>query len=246
MKVAGSPGKFMGEGNLKDGERRPEEKMSTQEETIIKAEKRTVKGKQVSQLRRAGILPGVIYGHKVETQAIQMDRHTVSLQMSNITPTTLVTVDVAGNKIKAFVRDRQRDVLHGVLTHLDFLAVSMTEKMRASVSLELTGEAPVLDDAIYLLNQSLNELEIECLPQDMPERVMVDVSGIKTPEDTITVADLDLGKDVAILTDESEVIVAVSYVAVEETEEEAEEEVGFEEPEVLEKGKKAEDEEEAE
>lgn len=236
----------MGEGNLKDGERRPEEKMSTQEETIIKAEKRTVKGKQVSQLRRAGILPGVIYGHKVETQAIQMDRHTVSLQMSNITPTTLVTVDVAGNKIKAFVRDRQRDVLHGVLTHLDFLAVSMTEKMRASVSLELTGEAPVLDDAIYLLNQSLNELEIECLPQDMPERVMVDVSGIKTPEDTITVADLDLGKDVAILTDESEVIVAVSYVAVEETEEEAEEEVGFEEPEVLEKGKKAEDEEEAE
>ncbi len=220
--------------------------MSTQEETIIKAEKRTVKGKQVSQLRRAGILPGVIYGHKVETQAIQMDRHTVSLQMSTITPTTLVTVDVAGNKIKAFVRDRQRDVLHGVLTHLDFLAVSMTEKMRASVSLELTGEAPVLDDAIYLLNQNLNELEIECLPQDMPERVMVDVSGIKTPEDTITVADLDLGKDVAILTDESEVIVAVSYVAVEETEEEAEEEVGFEEPEVLEKGKKAEDEEEAE
>ena len=220
--------------------------MSTHEEIIIKAEKRTIKGKQVSRLRRAGILPGVIYGHKVETQAIQMDRHSVSLQMSNITPTTLVTVDVAGNKIKAFVRDRQRDVLHGVLTHLDFLAVSMTEKMRASVSLELTGEAPVLDDAIYLLNQSLNELEIECLPQDMPERVMVDVSGIKTLEDSITVADLDLGKDVAILTDDSEVIVSVSYVAVEEAEEEVEEELGFEEPEVLEKGKKAEDEEEAE
>ncbi len=80
----------------------------------------------------------------------------------------------------------------------------MTEKMRASVALELTGEAPVLDDAIYLLNQNLNELEIECLPQDMPERVMVDVSGIKTPEDTITVADLDLGEGVSILTDNSE------------------------------------------
>jgi large subunit ribosomal protein L25 len=72
--------------------------MSTQEETIIKAEKRTLKGKQVSQLRRAGILPGVIYGHKIESQAIQMDRHTVSQQMSRITPTTLVTVDVDGNK----------------------------------------------------------------------------------------------------------------------------------------------------
>jgi large subunit ribosomal protein L25 len=219
--------------------------MSTQEETIIKAEKRTLKGKQVSQLRRAGILPGVIYGHKIESQAIQMDRHTVSLQMSSITPTTLVTVDVAGNKIKAFVRDRQRDVLHGVLTHLDFLAVSMTEKMRASVALELTGEAPVLDDAIYLLNQNLNELEIECLPQDMPERVMVDVSGIKTPEDTITVADLDLGEGVSILTDHLEVIVSVSYVAVEEAEEE-EHGFGLESPEVLEKGKKIEGEEKAE
>jgi len=220
--------------------------MSTQEETIIKAEKRTLKGKQVSQLRRAGILPGVIYGHKIESQAIQMDRHTVSLQMSKITPTTLVTVDVDGNKIKAFVRDRQRDVLHGFLTHLDFLAISMTEKMRASVALDLTGEAPVLEDAKYLLNQNLNELEIECLPQDMPERVMVDVSGIKTPEDTITVADLNLGEDVSILTDYSDVIVSVSYVAVEETEEVAEPEIGVEEPEVLEKGKKTEGEEEVE
>lgn len=62
--------------------------MAKQEEIIIKAEKRTVRGKQVSQLRRAGILPGVVYGHKVESQAIQMDRHTVSLQMTSITPTT--------------------------------------------------------------------------------------------------------------------------------------------------------------
>lgn len=211
--------------------------MSTQEEIIIKAEKRTVKGKQVSQLRRAGILPGVIYGHKVDSQAIQMDRHSVSLQLSSITPTTLVTIDVAGDKIKAFVRDRQRDVLHGNLTHLDFLAVSMTEKMRAAVALELTGEAPVLDNPIYLLNHSLNEIEIECFPQDMPERVMVDVSGIKTPEDTITIADLNLGEHVTVLTDPTEVIVSVGYNATEEV---ATEGVGAE-PEVVEKGKKTED-----
>ena len=211
--------------------------MPKQEEIIIKAEKRTVKGKQVSQLRRAGILPGVIYGHKVETQAIQMDRHTVSLQMANITPTTLVTIDVAGDKVKTFVRDRQRDVLHGNLTHLDFLAVSMTEKMRAAVELELTGEAPVLENPIYLLNHSLNEIEIECFPQDMPERVLVDVSGIKTPEDTITIADLNLGENVTILTDHAEVIVSVGYNAAEEA--------GTEgiaaEPEVVEKGKKPEE-----
>ena len=214
--------------------------MAKQEEIIIKAEKRTVRGKQVSQLRRAGILPGVVYGHKVESQAIQMDRHTVSLQMTSITPTTLVTIDVAGNKIKAFVRDRQRDVLHGVLTHLDFLAVSMTEKMRAAVELELTGEAPVLENPTYLLNHSLNVIEIECLPQDMPERVMVDVSSIKTPEDSITIADLDLGKNVTILTDHSEVIVSVGRIAVEEAVETSGE-AGAGEPDVVEKGKKTEE-----
>ena len=214
--------------------------MAKQEEIIIKAEKRTVRGKQVSQLRRAGILPGVVYGHKVESQAIQMDRHTVSLQMTSITPTTLVTIDVAGNKIKAFVRDRQRDVLHGVLTHLDFLAVSMTEKMRAAVELELTGEAPVLEDPTYLLNHSLNVIEIECLPQDMPERVMVDVSSIKTPEDSITIADLDLGKNVTILTDHSEVIVSVGRISVEEAVETSGE-AGAGEPDVVEKGKKTEE-----
>jgi len=215
--------------------------MAKQEEIIIKAEKRTVKGKQVSQLRRVGILPGVIYGHRVGTQAIQMDRHSVSLQMSSITPTTLVTVDVAGDKIKAFVRDRQRDVLHGVLTHLDFLAVSMTEKMRAAVALELTGEAPVLENPIYLLNHSLNEIEIECLPQDMPERILVDVSGIKSAEDSITIADLKLGDHVTILTDNSEVIVSVGRVAAEEVEAPGVEGVAGA-PEVVEKGKKAEEE----
>lgn len=214
--------------------------MSKQEEIIIKAEKRTVKGKQVSQLRRAGILPGVIYGHKVDTQAIQMDRHTVSQQLSRITPTTLVTIDVTGDNIKAFVRDRQRDVLHGQLTHLDFLAVSMTEKMRAAVSLELTGEAPVLANPIYLLNHSLNEIEIECFPQDMPERVLVDVSGIKNPEDEITIADLKLGENVTILTDQSEVIVSVGYIAAEEVETPTFEGAAGE-PSVLEKGKKLED-----
>ena len=214
--------------------------MAKQEEIIIKAEKRTVRGKQVSQLRRAGILPGVVYGHKVESQAIQMDRHTVSLQMTSITPTTLVTIDVAGNKIKAFVRDRQRDVLHGVLTHLDFLAVSMTEKMRAAVELELTGEAPVLENPTYLLNHSLNVIEIECLPQDMPERIMVDVSSIKTPEDSITIADLDLGKNVTILTDHSEVIVSVGRISVEEAVETSGE-AGAGEPDVVEKGKKTEE-----
>ena len=215
--------------------------MAKQEEIIIKAEKRTVRGKQVSQLRRAGILPGVVYGHKVESQAIQMDRHTVSLQMTSITPTTLVTIDVAGNKIKAFVRDRQRDVLHGVLTHLDFLAVSMTEKLRATVSVRIDGISPAVKDYNGILMTGVNDLQVECLPQDLPEVITVDVSGLKSIGSGLYVRDLKVSDKVKILTDVDAMLVLVTSQG-DETAPAAVAEPGAGEPEVVEHGKKEEEE----
>lgn len=215
------------------------------DDIIIKIEKRAVTGKQVSQLRRQGILPGVVYGHMVDSYPVQMDTHTTTLLMKKITPTTLVTLDQDGKQIKVIVKDRSKDVVSGELLHLDFLAISMTERLRANVALELVGEAPVLDEVPgSLINQVLNELEIEALPSDMLERIQVDLSGIASAEDIITVADLNLADNITVLTPSNEVIVTVSYVAEEEEEEEVteilEEEV---EPEVLEKGKKEEEEE---
>ncbi|HHX09385.1 MAG TPA: 50S ribosomal protein L25 [Chloroflexi bacterium] len=215
-----------------------------QEETNIKIEKRKVTGKQVSQLRRQGLLPGVVYGHKVESYPIQMEAHSTSLMMKKITPTTLINLDLDGKKTKAIVRDRQLDVVTGELLHIDFLAISMTEKLKASVAIELIGEAPVLDEvAGALINQTLNELEIEALPNELPERIEVDLSGIVTAEDVITVGELKLGDKITILTPADEVIVSVGYVAEEAEEEPAEVEELDVEPEVLEKGKKEEEEE---
>ena len=108
-----------------------------QDDIIIKIEKRTLTGKKVSQLRRQGILPGVVYGHKVESYPVQMDTHSTSLLMKKITPTTLVSLDLDGKKTKAIVRERVYDVVTGHLLHLDFMAVSMTEKLRAKIALEL-------------------------------------------------------------------------------------------------------------
>lgn len=212
---------------------------TTHNDITIKIDKRTVTGKQVKQLRRQGILPGVVYGHKIESYPVQMDRHSTALLMRSITPTTLVTLDLNGKKTKVIVRERNYDVVTGELLHLDFLAISMTEKLRASVAIELVGEAPVLDAVPgSLINHVLNEIEIEALPADMPERVEVDISKLEAAEDTITIADLELGDKITILTDESELIVSVSYVA-EETEP-VEDEGLSAEPEVMEKGKKEE------
>ncbi len=216
---------------------------TTNDDITIKIEKRTVTGKQVKQLRRQGILPGVVYGHKIDSYPVQMDRHSTTLLMRTITPTTLVTLDLNGKKTKVIVRERNYDVVTGDLLHLDFLAISMTEKLRAFVAIELVGEAPVLDAVPgSIINHVLNEIEIEALPADMPERIEVDISKLETAEDLINVADLDLGDKITVLTDETELVVSVSYVA-EETEPEDLEDVSME-PEVMERGKKDEEDEE--
>jgi len=100
----------------------------------------------------------------------------------------------------------------------------------------------VADNPEVVVTQVLNDIEIEAFPQDLPEFIEVDISTLETVDDEITVADLDLGENIAILTDPNETIVSVGYVAQEEVAQEAE----AVEPEVVEKGKKEAAEEEAE
>jgi large subunit ribosomal protein L25 len=130
-------------------------------------------------------------------------------------------------------------VIFGRLTHIDFLAVSLTEKLRTTVGLELTGEAPVLKLGEYVLNQGVFELELECLPQDLPSKIEVDLSKIALPEDSITVGSLALSDRITVLTDPAEVIISVGHAAQEEAPAEEQEA-----PEVVEKGKKEQEAEE--
>ncbi len=210
----------------------------SKEEIIIKAQKRTVMGKKVNALRREGWLPGVVYGRHLQAFPIQMPAHETSLIMSKLTSSSLVTIDVDGDKHTAIVRDRQRDVIYGRLTHVDFLALSLNEKLRTTVGLELVGEAPVLKLADVILNQGVFELELECLPQDLPSKIEVDVSKIASMDDLITVGSLNLGDKITVLTDPSEVIISVGY-SEQEKEPAAE---AVEAPEVVERGKKEEEE----
>ena len=210
----------------------------SKEEIIIKAQKRTVMGKKVNALRREGWLPGVVYGRHLQAFPIQMPAHETSLIMSKLTSSSLVSIDVDGEKHTAIVRDRQRDVIYGRLTHVDFLALSLNEKLRTTVGLELVGEAPVLKLADVILNQGVFELELECLPQDLPSKIEVDVSKIASMDDLITVGSLNLGDKITVLTDPSEVIISVGY-SEQEKEPAAE---AVEAPEVVERGKKEEEE----
>lgn len=216
------------------------------EKVILKAEKRNVIGKQVKALRRAGKLPGVIYGRHVEPIAISLEAHSASLRLARLTSSSLVTIDLEGKEYPALVRDRQRDFIKGDLTHVDFLAVDLNEKIRTMVGLHYVGVSPAVKDYNGVLVHNLEQLEVECLPTDLPERIDIDISVLKQIGDGIRVRDVQISDKVTILTDADE-MVAVVTLTKEETADEAAAVPGAEPaaPELsVERGKKEEESEE--
>ncbi len=218
------------------------------DQIIIEAQKRVVKGKQVNQLRRQGILPGIIYGKvgkkQMEPIAIQLDLHNASKTINTLTGSSLVTVNVEGEEFPVILREIQKDIIYGTLRHVDFMAVSLTEKLQTNVPIELIGQAPAETNMAAVVVTGVSELEIECLPQDLPERIEVDASVLVDMDSVIYVRDLELSENITVLTDPDELIAGVTYVRIEEEEEEEEEAELAElleedvEPEVIEKGKK--------
>ena len=143
--------------------------MDKMEKVVISAERRTVLGKQVGALRRAGKLPGVIYGHHVDPTPIVMNLHETSRQLAGLTASSLVTIELEGSQLSALVREKQRDYIRGTLRHVDFQAVSLTEKIRAKVGVVLHGTSPAVRDFNGIVVNGISDLEVEALPQDLPE-----------------------------------------------------------------------------
>ena len=187
------------------------------EKIVLKATKRSVTGKQVKALRRAGQLPAVIYGRHVEPIAISLEAHTAGLVFSKLTSSTLVTIDVEGAEYTALVRDRQRNYIKGNLTHVDLLALDLTEKIRTKVNLVFTGVASAVKDYSAVLIHRMDAFEVECLPTDLPERITVDVSSLKEIGNSIRVKDIVLSQEVAVLEDLDEIVV-IATLAKEEKE----------------------------
>ncbi len=185
------------------------------EKVVIKATKRDVSGKQVKALRRSGKLPAVIYGRRTEPVSITLDSHSASLALSKVGSSSLITIDVDGTEYPALVRERQRDYIKDRLIHVDFLAVSLTEKIRAEVRIELAGVSPAVKDSDAVLVTGLHTLSVECLPADLPDHVSVDIAPLAKVGDSIHVRDISLGDKVQILDDGDEMIVNATYAKIE-------------------------------
>ncbi len=208
------------------------------EKVVLQADKRDIIGKQVGALRRAGKLPAVLYGHSIDSTPILLDAHQTALTLSRLTSSSLVTINLEGKEYPTLVREKQRHPLKRHLMHLDFQVLSLTEKTHVRVGIELQGSAPALKTYDATLVHGLTELEVECLPQDMPERVVVDISGLAEPGDSIHVRDLKLPAALEIISDPDDVIVSITAAKAVEAAEAGEE--GTAEPELVKGGKKEE------
>lgn len=212
------------------------------EKIVLEAVKRNVIGKQVKALRRAGKVPAVIYGSDVESLPITLDSRETTKTLNKVSGSTILSISVEGVEHATLVREIQQDYIKGTLLHVDFLAVSMKEKLRTHVSLSLVGDAPVLEEFSAMIMSGLDQIEVECLPNDLPSVIEVDISVLAELGQSIHVKDIPAIPNVEFLTDPEELVAVASAIKEEKAtaEEELEGAEGIE-PEVIEQGKKDEE-----
>jgi large subunit ribosomal protein L25 len=183
----------------------------------LKARNRSANGSAAARrLRREGRLPGVIYGRAGQAKAIDLDALEFVNGIKNITDTTIVTVDIEGEALNAFVKNTQRTIQDGKIQHVDFYEVEAGALLRAKVKLFIQGNPVGVRDG-GTLEVPIRDVEVECLPKDLPERILVDVSELKANQ-SIYVRDLGLGEGVRTITGGEQVVAVVKFAKAAEAE----------------------------
>jgi large subunit ribosomal protein L25 len=167
----------------------------------LKAEPRNGTGRLAARkLKARGIVPAVIYGGKQKSQALQVSERDINAMLSHASgENILVELEIAGEKTSrtALLQEVQHSPVRGDVVHVDFHAISMDEKIEASVPLEAFGIATGVKNFGGLLEQNLRTLTIECLPRDLPDKITVDVSTLNIG-DAIHVRDIKMPSGVVV------------------------------------------------
>jgi len=216
------------------------------EKVILNCEIREEIGKiKVKLLRRSDMIPAVVYKGGKEAISIKVKKR--DLYDTLHTPAgenVLITLHLKGDKKTkektCIIKEMQKDPVKEDITHVDLNEISLTEKIKVKVAVHPHGEAEGVKTEDGVLDHPLWEIEVECLPTDIPEKISVEVGPMKIG-DTIFVKDLVIPGGVTVLTDPELTVLSVVPPAKEEVVEEVVEEVGTE-PEVISKGKKEEEE----
>ena len=195
------------------------------EQKLVKAENRTERKKgPVGRLRRSGRIPGVVYGQE-HTLTVSVDAHDFANMFKHISESTIIKLQTDAGELEVLVKDYDEDLMTGQIKHVDFYEVASGKLLRTHIQIHLTGNAKGVREG-GILDTSLHELEVECLPKDIPSEFSVDITRLDVG-DSVHVSDIEQPEGVRILTGTDQVVVSVVH-AREEVVEAEEEEVGEE------------------
>jgi large subunit ribosomal protein L25 len=196
------------------------------DKTELEVASREILGKKVKHLRRQGITPVHLFGHGIESLALQCNTGELERVLAQAGYTGLISLKLGNEKRPrtAVVREFDRDWRKGQLLHVDFYQVKMGEKIKLEIPVVLAGEAPALKFKDNMLEHELDTLNIECFPAKIPASLEVDISSLTEPGKAIRVKDVALSEDVTVLNDPELVVVKISRRPVAKVEEELVEE----------------------
>jgi large subunit ribosomal protein L25 len=189
-------------------------------DTGLKVNKRDVMGKKTRFLRREGQTPAHLFGHGVESLALQCDTTELQHTIARKGTTRLITIKVGGEKEarSVFIREIQRDALTGTLIHVDLYQVNKSEKVKVALPIIFVGNAPALKQKNNIIEHIVNELDVESLPDDLPPQIEIDLSVLTEVNQAISVRDIKLKPGVTIEAPPDQLIVKITQVAEEKEE----------------------------
>lgn len=193
-------------------------KKVVKEKPKLTVEKRKVEGRQVKGLRNQGILPANIYGKGIKSLAVQVSQKEFMDMYRSVGETGIVEVKVQGeDKVRPIlIHNVQLDYVSDMILHADLHQVDLKEAITANIPVEIVGEAMAVSQKIGILIQQLSEIEVEALPDSLPDKFEVDVSSLKAVDDAILVENLKPQTGVKILTLPEEILVKIEPPAKEE------------------------------
>lgn len=187
----------------------------------LTVEERKLVGKKVKKLRAEGLIPANVFGKDIKSESIQLPGKEFQKILSEAGETALIDVKVGDKVFTTLIHRVQREPRHDSIIHVDFHKVNLKEKITAAVPVVLKGEAPITKSGEGLLLQTLNEVEVECLPTDIPQHIVVDAGKLTEVGQTVHVKNLKVDKDkVEIKNDPEEVVVSVQTAEMKEVVEE--------------------------
>lgn len=191
------------------------------QQTELEIAPREVMGKATKRLRKDGIIPANIFGHKEEPQAVQLEAVTFDRLQRSHGATGIITLRMASNggAQTALIRHVQHDPRSGKVIHVDFFRVSMNESLKIKVALHFVGESPAVKNENGVLLHLLDALEVECLASEIPEYIEVDISSLAEIDGILHAEDIKLPANVALITDPKEGVAKVAATRAEVAEE---------------------------